>query len=85
LKSQRPGLRIGHLSNPNPSRGRGDLLRLFKLIWAVQSCLQKYFAFGVRQIKSTTRAVLSHRGALRNVTNAGRDAVDADALSDEGR
>jgi hypothetical protein len=26
-----------------------------------------------------------HRGALRNVTNAGRDAVDADALSDEGR
>ena len=26
-----------------------------------------------------------HRGALRNVTNAGRDAMDADALSDEGR
>jgi hypothetical protein len=54
-------------------------------ILSVQSCLQKYFAFGVGQIKSTTRAVLSHRGALRNVTNAGRDAVDADALSDEGR
>jgi hypothetical protein len=52
--------------------------------FSVQSCLQKYFAFGVGQIKSTTRAVLSHRGALRNVTNAGRDAVDADALSDEG-
>jgi adenylate cyclase len=51
----------------------------------VQPPLQKYFAFGVGQIKSTTRAVLSHRGALRNVTNAGRDAVDADALSDEGR
>jgi hypothetical protein len=54
-------------------------------ILSVQSRLQKYFAFGVGQIKSTTRAVLSHRGALRNVTNAGRDAVDADALSDEGR
>jgi len=26
-----------------------------------------------------------HRGALRNVTSAGRDAVDAEALSDEGR
>ena len=25
------------------------------------------------------------RGALRNVTSAGRDAVDAEALSDEGR
>jgi hypothetical protein len=54
-------------------------------ILSVQSRSQKYFAFGVGQIKSTTRAVLSHRGALRNVTNAGRDAVDADALSDEGR
>jgi hypothetical protein len=73
------------LGNPNPSRVRGDLLRLFNLIWVVQSSLQKYFAFGVGQIKFTTRAVLSHRGALRNVTNAGRDAVDADALSDEGR
>jgi hypothetical protein len=54
-------------------------------ILSVQSRSQKNFAFGVGQIISTTRAVLSHRGALRNVTNAGRDAVDADALSDEGR
>jgi hypothetical protein len=30
------------------------------------------------------RPVLSHRGALRNVTNAGRDAVDADALLTNG-
>jgi len=31
-------------------------------------------------------AIPSHRrGALRNVTSAGRDAVDAEALSDEGR
>ena len=29
-------------------------------------------------------AVLSHRGALRNVTDAGRDAVDADALLTNG-
>ena len=38
---------------------------------SVQSHLQKYFAFGVGQIISTTRAVLSHRGALRNVTKRG--------------
>jgi hypothetical protein len=29
-------------------------------------------------------AVPSHRGALRNVTDAGRDAVDADALLTNG-
>jgi len=51
---------------------------------AVQSCRQKYFAFGVGQITFTTPAVLSHRGALRNVINAGRDAVDADGAQDEG-
>jgi hypothetical protein len=31
------------------------------------------------------RHPVPHRGALRNVTSAGRDAVDAEALSDEGR
>jgi hypothetical protein len=50
----------------------------------VQSPQQKYFASRVGQIISTTRAVLSHRGVLRNVINAGRDAVDAGALLTNG-
>ncbi len=72
---------IRHQALPAARRANQFVLRIL----SVQSCLQKYFAFGVGQIKYTTRAVLSQRGALRNVTNAGRDAVDADALSDEGR
>jgi hypothetical protein len=45
--------------------------------FAVQPLLQKYFCFPETQITSIFLAVLSHRGALRNVINAGRDAVDA--------
>src|SRR6476620_1920565 len=37
----------------------------------------KYFASRFTQIISTSAPVLAHRGALRNVINAGRDAVDA--------
>jgi hypothetical protein len=44
----------------------------------VQSCLQKYSAFRIAQITSTSAAVLSPRGALAIVTNAGQDAMDAD-------
>jgi hypothetical protein len=51
----------------------------------VQPCLQKYFAGPVGQIKGTDSRVLGHRGALANVINAARDAVDADALNDEQR
>jgi hypothetical protein len=54
------------------------------VIFPVQPHLQKYFSFGVGQITSTTPAVLSYKGALRNVINAGRDAVDAGGASDEG-
>src|SRR6476469_5481236 len=35
------------------------------------------------QISSLSRAVPSHRGALRNVINAERDAVDAVSMLDE--
>jgi hypothetical protein len=45
--------------------------------------LQKYFGFRLTQISSLSRAVLFHRGALRNVINAGWDAVDADGAGDE--
>jgi hypothetical protein len=56
-----------------------------KLIWAVQSFLKKYSSSGLTQITSLIRAVPSLRGALRNVINAGRDAVDAAGAFDERR
>jgi hypothetical protein len=43
----------------------------------VKPLLQKYFRLRSTQISSLIRTVPSHRGALRNVINAGRDAVDA--------
>jgi hypothetical protein len=51
----------------------------------VQSPQRKYFTSRVGQITSRTPAVLAHRGVLRNVINAGRDAVDAAAAQDERR
>jgi hypothetical protein len=51
----------------------------------VQPPLQKYFRLRLTQISSLSRTVPSHRGALRNVINAGRDAVDADGALDELR
>src|SRR5258705_9691292 len=50
----------------------------------VQPHLQKYFTSRLPQISNISLTVLSHRGALRNVINAGRDAVDADGAQDEG-
>ena len=73
---------MGSWSAPDLPDGQISSSRDFA---AVQSRSQKYFALGVGQIKFRTRTIPAHRGALRNVTNAGRDAVDADALSDEGR
>src|SRR6476619_3049841 len=43
----------------------------------------KYFASRFTQISCTSAPVLAHRGALRNVINAGRDAVDAGGAQDE--
>jgi hypothetical protein len=48
-------------------------------LFCVQTPLQKYFAGAVGQIRGTESRVSSHRGALANVINAARDAVDADA------
>ena len=46
----------------------------------------KIFLFFRNANQAISIAIPSHRrGALRNVTSAGRDAVDAEALSDEGR
>ena len=60
-------------------RARPNLLKRINVIPPVQSHLQKYFCFRLTQISSLSRAVLTHRGALRNVINAGQDAVDADS------
>jgi hypothetical protein len=57
-----------------------DLLKRINVIWGVQPCLQKYFRSRIAQITSTSAAVSSHRGALAIVTDAGRDAMDADGL-----
>jgi hypothetical protein len=43
----------------------------------VQPPLQKYSDFPNTQISFITRPVLSHRGRLEIVTDAGQDAVDA--------
>jgi hypothetical protein len=52
----------------------------------VQPLSQKYSALAVGQIISTnSRHPVPQRGALRNVINAGRDAVDADSADDERR
>jgi hypothetical protein len=42
-------------------RVRGDLLCFLKLIWVVQSLLQKYFCFRTPQITSITLAIPPHK------------------------
>jgi hypothetical protein len=57
----------------------------FNQIWPVQSPVEKYCASPLPQITSTSRAVSSHQeGRLAIVTNAGRDAMDADVLRTNG-
>jgi hypothetical protein len=62
-----------------------DLPWRINVICPVQSSPQKYSAGPVGQIRGTGLRVLSHRGALANVINAGMDAVDAEALLDAQR
>ena len=66
-----------------PLRAERELLNRINVICPVQSALQKYFPSSLTQISSLSRAVPSHRGALRNVINAERDAVDAGGTLDE--
>jgi hypothetical protein len=64
----------------NGLRATADLLRRIRLMLAVQSCFEKYSAFAVGQITFTSSPrPAPTRGALAIVTNAGRDAMDADA------
>jgi hypothetical protein len=58
---------------------RPDLLNPINLIPPVQSHFQKYFRSHLTQIKSISLAVLSPKGRIAIVTDAGWDAVDAAA------
>src|SRR6202040_3228620 len=78
-----PHLRSSSSATKRSSPPDGQISFVLPIL-SVQSRSQKYFAFGVGQIKSTTRAVLSHRGALRNAPKAGGDAWAGIALSAEG-
>ena len=51
----------------------------------VQSPLAKIFYYARRANHFYNSRVLSHKGAWRNVINAGRDAVDAASALDETR
>jgi hypothetical protein len=67
----------------NWSFAAGELSMRINMICPVQSHLQKYSFRRFTQIKTINRAVSSHRGRLAIVTNAGRDAVDANGAFDE--
>jgi hypothetical protein len=61
------------------------LSKRINVICGVQSRSEKDFRFRLTQITSTSPAVSSHQeGRLAIVTNAGRDAMDADVLLTNG-
>jgi hypothetical protein len=63
-------------------RAKPDLLKQINSIPPVQSCSQKYFGFRLPQISNTSLpSRLLQKGRLAIVTNAGRDAVDADGAA----
>jgi hypothetical protein len=76
-------LPAGHVNRPARARGalreETNLLRRINLFLPVQSRLQKYFWFS--ETKIILYPSLSHptEGRIMIVTNAGWDAVDADA------
>ena len=72
----------GH--TPMAARPSREFARRGKSLNPVQPRLQKYFCFSETKSALYTRRPVPPGGALRNVTNAGRDAVDADRALDEG-
>ena len=66
-----------------PLRLDAKLLERINAILPVQTCAQKYSAFPVGQINSTSCPSWSDRAALANVINVERDAVDAGGAQDE--
>jgi hypothetical protein len=53
------------------------------LIVACLASFEKYFCFSEMKIRLSDLPSRHERGALRNVINVGRVAVDADGASDE--
>jgi hypothetical protein len=68
---------------PISLRVNSKFLKQINLIWVVQSFAQKYSAFKLSQISGFLPASRPIEGRLAIATNAGRDAVDARASSDE--
>jgi hypothetical protein len=77
------GATIGSYPGYEVLRAKPDLLKRIKLIWPVQPPLKKHFGFSEVKIGLYDLPSRPERGALRNVINAGRGAVDADGASDE--
>jgi hypothetical protein len=65
-------------------RAKTNFLNGFKLIWPVQRLLKKYSDFQNTQISPYLQPSHPDRGALANVINVGRAAVDAEGASDKG-
>ena len=62
---------------------RSDLARPIPFV--KYFCFSEFFTCRLTQITPISPAIPPHRGALRNVTDAERDAVDADAPMDDRR
>ena len=68
----RSGTRSLDRSGSSALRAEGDLLNRIKLIWVVQSPLQKFFAFRLTQISCISLAIPAHtKGRFAIVTNVG--------------
>ena len=65
--------------------GERNLFSRINLFLAVQPILQKYLRSSSTQITSEIPAFRPKEGRIAIVTNAGRDAVDADGAADEQR
>jgi hypothetical protein len=63
---------------------RDDFLSQIKLMLPVQSWPQKYFDSLQTQITSLLIAFRPMEGRIAIVTDAGRNAVDADGAADDG-
>ena len=69
---------------PAAMRAKTNFLRPINVIWVVQSLLKKYSAFPNTKSALYLSPSRPTKGALAIVTDAGRDAMDADGASDEG-
>src|ERR1700681_1739323 len=65
-------------------RAKTNFLSQINVIWVVQSSSKKYSAFQKQKSVLYLSPSRPTRGALRNVINAGRDAVDADGALRRG-